>query len=167
MDTYEIQFEPSKARKYRFTHALLFAGMFFLLRFGWTFMSPADAEKNRGLASVAVEIVVVSFIFGLLMAYRPYRLPKVGYKLLVDENSMTGVCQTKTWLKTITTRRTVRLAKVRTVFEIREAGGRPGGIGISERTLLGARILGCVYIPKSLPEFAQLRTLAESRRSVN
>jgi len=52
--------------------------------------------ENGGLASVVVEIGVVSFILGLLMVYRPYRLPKVGYKLLVDEDSMAGVYQTKT-----------------------------------------------------------------------
>ena len=57
-----------------------------------------------------------------------------------------------------------RKDKVRTIFEIKVAPFRPEGIGISEKSEFGARMFGFIYVPKTLPEFDRLKSLAESWR---
>ncbi len=50
----------------------------------------------------------------------------------------------------------VRKGMVRSIFRI------PGGIGVSERSQFGARMLGFLVIPNTLPKFNEVRTLLES-----
>ncbi len=58
----------------------------------------------------------------------------------------------------------MRVRSVCSIFKIKSAAGLSGGIGISERSVLGARMMGFVYIPKTLPEYDDLKLVAESWR---
>lgn len=90
-----------------------------------------------------------------------------NYKLLVDEKSMTWVMEYTGWMGWYRTRRwTVRRGRVRTIFEIKATPYHSGGVGVSERSMLGIRMLGCVLLLKDLPEYDDLRRLVEGWRSV-
>jgi hypothetical protein len=166
MDTYVVKLETPRGKlQHKVLAALLFGGTFFVLRFCWSLLSPTSSERNRGPLSLAIEIGVVSLVFGVGMGFfRPRISPNHSYKLFVDQDSITGVAKYTGWMKWLGTRRTVRKGKIRSIFEIKAAVGRSGGIGISERTILGARMMGFVYIPKTLPEYDDLKGLAESWR---
>jgi len=166
MDTYVVKLETPRGKlQHKVLAALLFGGTFFVLRFCWSLLSPTSSERNRGPLSLAIQIGVVSLVFGVGMGFfRPRRFPNYSYKLLVDQDSITGVAKYTGWMGWLGTRRTVRKGKIRSIFEIKAAAGRSGGIGISERTILGARMMGFVYIPKTLPEYDDLKGLAESWR---
>ena len=164
MDTYVVRLETPRGKlQHKVLAALLFGGTFFVLRFCWSLLSPTSSERGKGLLGLAIEIGVVSLIFGIGMSFfRPRTFP--NYKLLVNQDSVTGVTEYTGWMRWLVTRRTVRKGKVRSIFEIHAVPGRPGGIGISERSILGARMWGFVYVPNTLPEYGDLTGLAESWR---
>ncbi len=165
MDTYEVKMKSPRVNpKYKIIAVLCFAAFFFLLRFGWSILSPTPSEMSRGLPSVAIEIGTLSLLWALGMVFfKSARLP--NYKLLVDEESITGVTE-YTGMRWFVTRRTVRKSRVRTIFEIKATAFHSGGLGISERSMLGIRMLGCVFLPKELQEYDDLRRLVEGWRSV-
>ena len=167
MDTYEVIVDSPKPQlKYRLLAALLFGGTFFVLRFGASLLWPTSNERSRGLIGFAIEIGAVSIIYGVGMGMGLGSRTLPNYKLLVDEDSITGITQYTGWMRWLVLRRTVRRNRVRSIFEMKPVLGRPGGIGISERSILGARVLGFVSVPKTLPEFDRLRNLSESWRIV-
>ena len=95
MDIYEVPpaARPSPKLKRRFVSALCFAGAFFFFSLGWRWLSPFPGYKGRGLTSLAIEIGIVSLLYGAGMAFfGPMTRWKVvgNYKLLVDENSLPG-----------------------------------------------------------------------------
>ena len=114
---------------------------------------------------MAIEIGIVSLLSGLVMVFfRPRSL--TNYKLLVDEESITGVTEYTGWMTWFVQRTTVRKSRVRTIFEIKATAFHPGGLVISERSMLGARMLGWVFLSKDLPEYDDLRQLVEGWQSV-
>jgi hypothetical protein len=156
---------PRVNPKYKIIAVLCFAALFFLLRFGWSILSPTPSEMSSGLPSVAIEIGILSLFWAVAMVFlKPATLP--NYKLLVDEESITWVTEYTGWMRWFVTRRTVRKSRVRTIFEIKATGFHSGGLGISERSMLGIRMWGCVFLPKDLPEYDDLRRLVEGWRSV-
>jgi hypothetical protein len=168
METYEITTEPYQFKlRHKTVGVFLFASVYFVLRFSWSVLSPSQAERFRGLSSLAIEIGFASVISALAMVFlspiwkRLGRDLKINYKLLVDADSITAVFPI--WRNRLS-RRMVRKGKVRSIFEIKAAFSRSGGIGISERNEFAARILGFVYVPKAFPEFDKLKSLAESWR---
>src|ERR1700733_11464670 len=164
MNTYEVRLESHNAKvKHRVVEVLFLAGLFFMLRFCWSAFYPTPSERSRGLTSVALEVGVTSLLWGIGMAF--FRSKRISnYKLFVDEDSISGVLEYTGWLKWLRTRRTVRKGKVRSIFEIKGMFGRADAIGISERSMLGARIWGFVYVPKTLREYDNLKQLAEGWR---
>jgi hypothetical protein len=164
MDTYEVKFKSPRANpKYKIIAVLCFAAFFFLLRFGWSVLSSGPSEASRMLPSVAVEIGILSLLWGVAMVvFKPAGLP--NYKLLVDGESITGVTEYTGWMARFVKRTTVRKSKVRTILEIKATPFHSGGIGISERSILGARMLGWVFLPKDLPEYNDLRQVVEGWR---
>ncbi len=168
MDAYEVKLDPTKIKlRHRAALALCTSACFFVLWFGWKILWPTPGERTMPLLSLLIESVLVSLIFGIAMAFfellSPRRRP--SYKLLVNEDSITGEWQYKGWMKWLVMRRTIRKGKVRTIFEIKPRLGSPGGVGISERTPVGARLWGFVYLSRTMPEYDQLRKLAQSWRN--
>jgi|SRR5271168_3331744 len=168
MDTYEVTIERLQPKlKHKVMGLFLFASVFFILRFSWSLLSPSQTERNRGLSSLVIEIGIVSFVQALGIVFLSpiwktlVRDLKLNLKLLIDGDSITSVFLS--WGNR-ESRRTVRKGKVRSIFEIKTASSGAGGIGISERREFAARMLGFVYVPKTLPEFDKLKSLAESWR---
>jgi hypothetical protein len=168
MDTYEIRVEsPNPKWKSRLIAALCFAGFFFLFRFGLTLLFPLAFGESRGPRSLAIDIGIWSLVMSAVMAFGRIRtIP--NYTLLVDDDSITGVTEYTGWMSWLVFRRTVRRGEVRSIFpiKVRNRAGQSAGIGISERErVFSARMLGFVYVPKTLPQYEQLKHLAESWRS--
>jgi hypothetical protein len=167
MDTYEVKMKSPRVNpKYKIIAVLCGAALFFLVRFGWYILSPTPSEMSRSLPSVAVEIGLSSLVLALIMVFfKSTRHP--NYKLLVDRESITGVTEFTGWMRWLVKRTTVRKGRIRTIFEIKAMAFRPGGgLGISERNRLGARMWGFFFLPKELPEFGDLRRFVEGWRSV-
>jgi len=82
--------------------------------------------------------------------------------LQVDSDSMTELIEFGEPLRTI--RKSVRRGRVRSIFVPWRFFGRPRGICVSEKSGLGARLSGYVYLPKTLEKFEEIRSLAESWR---
>jgi hypothetical protein len=170
MDIYEVKRKPPRVKpKYKIIAILCFAALLFLVRFGLSILSPTTSEVRMGLAGVAIEIGIWSLLMALGMAFfnkvfKPTRF--ANYKLLVDEESITGVTEYTGLMGRFVKRTTVRKSRVRTMFEIKATTFHPGGLGISERSMLGARMLGWVLLPKDLLEYDELRRLVEGWRSV-
>lgn len=163
MTVYQVR-EAGKIKlgpKQKLLTALLFAVILFALRFGWHVWEGSGYEQHWSV----IEIAIWSAAVAILLAVFPTAPRVPAYKLLVDDNSITGVSQYGGWMKWFQTRRTVRKGSVRSIFNVPAIGDRPGGVGISERSQLGARMWGFVYVPKSMPEFEDLKRLAESWRS--
>jgi len=171
-DTYLISFDSRKpSLKVKFALALIGAGVFFLLRLSWSYFWPSAFEEHRGHHANAMEAGIVALVWGAAMAFMPkfgiastLRTGLPAYKLLVDDESITGCLEYNGWMKWFRSKRKIRKGRVHTIFEIKGRFGRPDAIGISERSRFVARMSGFVYIPKTLPEFDDLRRLAESWR---
>jgi hypothetical protein len=168
MDTYEVEMAPFKPKlKGKVIAVLLCAGVFFALRLGMIFLWPSEYEKSGGLGGFVIEIAVVSLGWGLWMVFlTPILGPIWGkrdrkIRFIVDGDSITA--EYAYWPKR-TLRRTVRKGKVRSIFEIKGTSLRPEGIGISEKSKFGARMFGFVYVPRTLPQFEELKRIAESWR---
>jgi hypothetical protein len=71
-----------------------------------------------------------------------------SYELSVSNDCLTG--------KTNLTKHTVRRGEVRTVIE------RSNGLAVSCRNRTGTYLWGWVWIPRELPEYEQLKILAQS-----
>jgi hypothetical protein len=164
METYVVRLNSQRPTlKQRAISALFFGGFYFILMFGWRFFWPSPAERYFGLLSIVAETGLISLLYGLGMAFWPPKRP--GCKILVDDESITGITEYDGWMKWLAFRRTVSKGKIRTIWEIKGRLGSTGGTGLSERSRLGARMWGFVYLPRSLPEYESLRALAESWRS--
>jgi hypothetical protein len=164
MPTYEVRKAGTikYGWKHRLMSALPFAAILFALRFGWNVLAPSGHGRHWSV----VEIVTWSAAVAILSALIPMANRVPGYTLLVDDDSVTGVSQYGGLMKWFVSRRTIRPGRVRTIFAVRTTPHHSGGIGVSERSRLGARMWGFVYIPKTLPEFDRLKALVESWRSI-
>jgi hypothetical protein len=166
VDTYEVKMKSPRVNpKHKIIAVLCFAAFLFLVRFGWSVLSPAPSEISRGLPRVAIETGMWSLLFALGMVFfRSAPLP--NYKLLVDQESMTWGLEYPGWRRWFVRRWTVRKGRVRTIFEIKATAFQSGGLLISERSMAGIRMFGCVFLPRELPEYDDLRRLAEGWRGV-
>jgi hypothetical protein len=145
---------------------LVFGGIFFIIWFSWNLLWPGSSAKARSPFSIAIEGAIVALLWGATMVFGgPILRTSSSYKLLVDEESITAVTERSGWMHWWVHRRTVRKGKVRTIFGIGGRFGSPRGIGVSERGKLGARLWGFVCLPESMPEFEQLKRMAESWRT--
>ena len=168
MDIYEVNIEPLQPKlKHRIIGALFvllfYAALFFLVRFGVSVLFPAAVERQSGIDRVASEMAVTCIVwaFGMLIIFglagnMPKHAKRKDFKIVVDSDSIKAV-----YPKSL---RIVRSGRIRSIFRIKASPPRPGGIGLSERGEFAARMLGSVFIPDTLPEFEQLKQLAESWR---
>ena len=165
MDTYFVQLDsPKRSLKHKVAEALLLGGLYFALWLSWSLLWPNPYRRNSGALSIALEGGFVALFWAVSMAFVP-RSSKPSYKLLVDEESITGVTEYSGWMKWFVSRKTIRKGEVRNIFEIKGRLGAPSGVGISKRGTWGTRLFGFVYLPKTLPEYEYLKRLMESWRS--
>jgi hypothetical protein len=117
---------------------------------------------RRGLPSVAVEAGILSLFWALgTVFFKSAGLS--SYKLFVDGESITGVSEYTGWMGRLLKRTTIRKGRVQTIFEIKATAFHPGGSGVSERSMLGARMLGWVFLPKDLPELRRATAIRPQR----
>jgi len=152
--------------KNRLLSALAFTVIAFALRFGWMLFAPSGFERRSGTTGSALEIAIWAIALGFTMAFLQAKPRVPGYRMIVEDNSITGITQYTGYMKWFVSRKTVRRGRVRTIFEVPPTRYHSGGIGVSEHSRFGTRMWGFVYIPSSLPEFDQLKALAESWRSI-
>jgi hypothetical protein len=164
VETYVVRLNTWKPTlKQRALSVLLLSSMYFALMFAWKFFWPSPYERREGLYGVALEVAIVSLIWGMGMAFWPKKISTC--KLLVDERSITSVIEYTGWMKWLVLRKTVSAGKVRIIREVKGRLGAPGGFAVSERSEWGARMWGRVFIPKTLPEYEELKALVESWRA--
>jgi hypothetical protein len=164
METYIVRPDSQKPTlKQRAVSVLCLSGIYFTLLFGCKFLWPTSSERNHGLLGITIETGVLSLLWGLTMVFWPRRLP--SYKLLLDDESITSVLEFTGWMKWWVVRRTISKGKVRTIWEIKGKQGVPRGMGFSERSRLGARMWGFVFVPSNLPDYESIKMLAETWRS--
>lgn len=165
MEIYVVREESSKLKlKQKLIRGLYFAGIYFVPFFCLKLFRPTQHQWSSGLSGIALEALFWSVGMGLCMGFlRPKQLR--NYKLLVDYDSMTSITEHKLWERWSETRRTIRKGRVRTILPYKGNFASAGGILVSERSKWKARIwAGWVYIPNTLPEYDDLRLLAESWR---
>lgn len=164
MDTYEVKLGSRRGNPGRkIIAALCCAALFFILRFGWIILFPTSSERNTRLMILAIETGTTGLLYGLALVFKPFA-PLRSYKVLVDDESITGLTTYDGWMRWFRIRHTVRKGRVRTIFEIQATAFSPGGLALSERSRLGARFWGCVFLPRELAEYDDLRRVVESWR---
>ena len=167
MDTYVVRIDtPNPRLKIKAAAVLVYGGLFFVSWFSWNILWPTSSEKARGPLSIAIEGGIVALVWAASMVFvGPVFRMSVSYKLLVDDDSMTGVTEGNGWMRWWVSRRTIRKGKVRTIFGIAGRFGNPGDIGVSERSKLGSRLWGFVFLARSMPEYEHLKQVAEGWRA--
>jgi hypothetical protein len=158
----EIEPVPVKVqRKYRIVAATLQAAFWTLGMFLWRYLDHRSGRHPSDWTVLALSCAFGGVIFGLATYFLPIQ------KLLGKENRPARVSivverdqvavayqssESTSWVP----RMVVRKGMVRSIFRI------PGGIGVSERSQFGARMLGFLAIPNTLPKFNEVRALLES-----
>jgi hypothetical protein len=164
VETYVLETNKSRPTlKQRSLSVLFMASAYFVAMFAWTFFWPTPFEAREGLSWMALKAAFIGLFWGVGMTFWSERLP--NRKLIVEDESITNVVEYTGWMKWYKIRRTVSAGKVRTIREIKPRLGMPGGLAASERTGFGAWMWGGIYIPKTLPEYEQLKALVESWRT--
>jgi hypothetical protein len=107
--------------------------------------------------------MAIFFTFSTRWMFPP---SSTSLKFLVDEDSITMLTQYRGVMKWYKSRRTIHRGSVRSQWEIKFPGGYIRGTAFSERSRFGAAMLGFVLIPATLPEYEELKQLAESWRIV-
>jgi hypothetical protein len=162
MQTYVVTTDaPKLTHKQKLATVLLSGAIYSILMFCAKWFWPSSAERQQGLASIAIQAGLMGLFFGILMAFFPRR--RSACKLLVDEDSITAVREPFGWMRWLSWRSTVRKGKLRTIFDFKSRYGSHRGIGLSERGRFVARMLGfVVFVPNTLHEYEDIRRLAES-----
>ena len=167
METYYVETRSERwtfrrRAVFAFGLSITYAAIMFCFDIFWR----TGSHKTASIGELGVKAIFMGLFWGLCMAFVPTRLTKPSVchsRLLVDDHSVTGISEHSAGLfQGRTFRRVVRRGHVRSIFEIKGPKGVLKGVGISERTKLGARMWGFVFVPASLPEFEDLRQLAES-----
>lgn len=164
MEPQILEFEP-KHRKQRILSALVQAAIWTFLMFIWQYLTHRSKSNSSSLLSLAFSTIVGGMIFGSLIYILPFgnltrgiRKHPARFGIRVESDQIALLYKDSegaAWLP----RMIIHKGKVRSIFRI------PGGIGVSERNQLSARMLGFVVIPYSLPRFEELSALLESWKS--
>jgi hypothetical protein len=167
METHVVQIDaPKPSLKNKTAAVLAYGGLFFILWTSWNLLWPSSSQRATGFLSAVIEGLIIAVLWAVSMVFGgPIFRTSFSYKLLVDDNSITGVSEGNGWMRWWATRRTIRKGKVRAIFEIPSRFGSSGGVGVSERTILCARLCGFVFLPKSMHEYENLEHLVESWRT--
>lgn len=149
-------------RKHRIIAVSLQAAFWALCMFLWKYLRHRSGEHTGNWIALTLPSAFGGIIYGLLMYFLPIQKLFQGKKslpvrvsILVERDRVALAYQSSestSWIPQMV----VRKGMVRSIFRI------PGGIGVSERSQFGARMLGCLMVPTTLPKFNEVRTLLES-----
>jgi len=149
--------------KQRAWNAVRYAALYFVIvvcwMLCWEYLWPSRTEKHAAVEGILIKAFFTAALWGASMSLF---FNSSNRRLLVTEESITGVNEYAGLWKSRLHQRSVRKGKIRTIREIKYRSGSPKGTLLSERSMLGARMMGFVFIPASLPEYEALKHLAES-----
>jgi hypothetical protein len=159
----EIEPVPVKVqRKQRIIFVTLQSAFWTLCMFLWAYWSHRSGRHPSDWTALALSCAFGGVIYGLLLYFLPTqklfrgksnRPARVSITVERDQVALSYQSSESTyWIP----RMVVRKGMVRSIFRV------PGGIGVSERSQFGARMLGFLAIPNTLPKFNELRALLES-----
>jgi hypothetical protein len=159
----EIEPIPVKVqRKHRIIAVTLQSAFWTLCMSIWEYLRHRSGSHPSNLTAVTLPWVFGGVIYCLLMYFLPIRKLFRGEKnrparvsIMVERDQVALSYQSSestSWIP----QRVVRRGMVRSIFRI------SGGIGVSERSQFGARMLGFLVIPSTLPQFNEVRALLES-----
>jgi len=166
MDTYVVTQEPPKMTlKERVSVALSQAVIYTVLMVGWRVFWPIPSEHGMRLGDHAVGGAIGGgAIYGIVMFFWYSRRPS-AYNLLVGEDSMTAVYPVMGLSNWCSLRATVHQGKIRTFVNVKSRAGSHRGLYLSDKSKWIGRLTGAtIFIPNTLPEYEDLRRLAESWR---
>src|SRR5258708_18462445 len=148
-------------RKHRIIAVTLQAAFWTLCMFLWEYLRHRSGRHPSDWTALT-PWAFGGIIYGLLMYFLPVQKlfrgkknPPTRVRIMVERDWVARSYQSSestSWIPQIV----VRKGMVRSIFRI------PGGIGVSERSQFGARMLGFLAIPNTLPKFNEVRTLLES-----
>lgn len=162
MDSYVIrQGLPKQSWKQRIFSSIVAGGLFACLMFCFKTFWPSPSDIRHGLSGRAIGSAAMGLVWGCLM---PWFQNSGDCELEVDESSITSIWGRRGLIRW-TIRRTVHKGKIRTFIDLKTRSGAHRGLFLSERSEWVSRIItGYVFIPNTLPEYEDLRHLAESWR---
>jgi hypothetical protein len=140
--------KPSRSRL--FAGRLFLFAVFFLGYFALDYFWPAS-HRIKSLAGSAIRALVWSalmIVFGFFSSRRRQR-----YDVTVDGDLIVG--------KGLGGSRKVHRGEIRTIIERRPNFLTDGGLMLSERGRFGMFMWGGVWIPRALPEYEYLKSVAE------
>ena len=153
----EIEPVPVKVqRKHRIISATLYAAFWSLCMFLWGYLRHRSGRYPSDWTALTLPWAFAGIIYGLLMYF--LTIPKLFGKMnpparvsiMVERDQVASFYQSSesmSWVPQMV----VRKGMVRSIFRI------PGGTGVSERSQFGARMLGFLVIPNTLPKFNEVR----------
>jgi hypothetical protein len=149
-------------RKHRIIFVTLQAAFWTLCMFLWIYLRHRSGSHPSDWTALTLSCALAGIIYGLLMYFLPIQKlfrgkknPPARVSIMVERDRVALSYQNSestSWIPQMA----VRKGMVRSIFRI------PGGIGVSERSQFGARMLGFLVIPNTLPKFNEVRTLLES-----
>jgi len=161
----ETELLPLQARpKMRMISAALQALIWMLSMFLWKYLEQRSNVRRLPWVDLFLPGLFGGVIYGVLMYF--FATPRFSRRtqgrsgllsILVQSDQITSAYKSSdgtSWVR----QKVIRKGKVRSIFRI------PGGIGVSERRQFGARMLGFLAIPNTVPKFEELRDLLESWR---
>jgi hypothetical protein len=159
----EIELVPVKVlRKQRVISVSLQAAFWTLCMFLWEFLGHRSGRHPNDWTALTLSCAFAGVVYGLLMYFLPiqklFRSKKdrpARVSIIVERNQVASSyrsSESTSWVPQMV----VRKGMIRSIFRI------PGGIGVSERGQFGARMLGFLVIPNTLPKFNEVRALLES-----
>jgi hypothetical protein len=125
-----------------------FAAIHFLLGLVWPTSTSITGKLTESLFSGLFFALIVFFVV---------QRPSMNYDLIVSDESISAV---NSWFE-----RSVHRDEIRTMKEITASAITPPGLRISKLGKIGTFLWGCVWIPKSLPEYEAIKSLAQNWKS--
>jgi len=165
MEPQVLEIEPvpvTVQRKHRIISATLQAAFWTLCMFLWQYLRNHSGRHPSDWTALTLPWAFAGIIYGLLMYFLPIQKlfrgktnPPARVSIMVERDQVARSYQSSASMSWVP-QMVVRKGMVRSIFRI------PGGIGVSERSQFGARMLGFLVIPNTLPKFDELRSLLES-----
>ena len=166
MDSYIIRSEPlAQSWKQRVFYVLGSGGLYACLMFCFHTFWPSPSDLRYGLYRRAIGSALEGLIWGVMMSWFLLTSPEV--ELRVDEQSITSITRHRGWIP-LKIRRTVHKGRIQIFRDLKTRSGAHRGLLISDKGELASRLsTGFVFIPNTLPEYEDLRRLAESWRAAH
>jgi hypothetical protein len=154
METFRVRRDADPAvRKQEAWRFLLAAGPYWAYLLLRELRWPSSYERSESLLERVVWTFFESVFFALALQCVSWFGPKT-YEIAIDEHQITVIYGRF--------KRSVRRDQARTVSETQGGIFSSPGLTISKYGRFGTRMLGSVYVPKTLPQYEHIKNMVES-----